>query len=295
VKEHIYVNSGCCIELKSGTVAWDHKLGQRVTMVVADGDLYYRLSDGTIVMARAIPDNYDEKGRFLPPRATKEPAWTSPVIAGGRLYLRDQDELLCYDLRKERSQPFESPATRPSAASQPTTQAETGRKPAIERRADHPIFVPTPQDVVEKMLDLAAVNKDDLVYDLGCGDGRIVVTAARKYGCRAAGFDIDPQCVRLSRENVTRQKVGKLVDIAQKDIFTLDLSSATVVTLYMGKEVNRRLIPQLQKLKPGSRIISHEFDIEGYVPDKTVEFVSAEDGTRHLVYLWTVPLKMKTE
>ncbi len=89
--------------------------------------------------------------------------------------------------------------------------------------------------------------------------------------------------------------MSKLVDISQKDVFTLDLSRASVVTLYMGKEVNRRLVPQLQKLKRGSRIISHEFDIEGYVPDKSIEFVSAEDGTKHVLYLWTAPLKKKTE
>lgn len=295
VGEHVYINSGGCVELKSGAVAWDEKLAPRVTMVVADGNLYYRHGDGTMVLAMASPDKYVEKGRFLPPRATKEPAWTSPVIAGGRLYLRDQDELLCYDLRKDRSQPFPSPTTRPAAASQPTAQAQSGPKPAIGRRADEPIFVPTPQDVVEKMLEVAAVTKDDVVYDLGCGDGRIVVTAARKYGCRAVGFDIDPECVRLSRENVARQDVGKLVDIAQKDVFTLDLSGASVVTLYMGKEVNSRLIPQLANLKPGSRIISHEFDIDGYVPDKTIEIVSAEDGTKHVLYLWTVPLKKKGE
>jgi precorrin-6B methylase 2 len=188
---------------------------------------------------------------------------------------------------------------RTGSHSQATTrlalQPSTAPKSATQRRAGDPIFVPTPQDVVEKMLELAAVRKDDVVYDLGCGDGRIVVTAARKYGCRAAGYDIDTECVRMSRENVRKHDVEALVDIAQKDVFTLDVSPASVVTLYMGREVNLKLVPQLQKLKPGSRIVSHNFDIEGFEPDKVIEFTSADDDSKHSLYLWTVPLKKKAD
>lgn len=159
-----------------------------------------------------------------------------------------------------------------------------------ERVIPSAIFFPTPQDVVEKMLDLAAVKRNDIVYDLGCGDGRIVVTAARKYGCRAVGYDIDPQCVRLAREAVAQANVASLVEIGQKDMFTTDFSQASVVTLYIGRDLNRRLLPQLRKLKAGTRIVSHNFDIEGLPPEKTIEFVSAEDDTKHTIYLWTTPL-----
>jgi precorrin-6B methylase 2 len=152
------------------------------------------------------------------------------------------------------------------------------------------IFVPTPPEVVDKMLELAAVKKGDLVYDLGCGDGIIVVTAARKYGCRAVGFDIDPRRVKESQENVKRNGVEKLVRIEQKDIFTLDLSAANVITLYLLPRLNVRLIPQLEKLKPGSRIVSHAFDMEGVTPDKVVK-VRCRDGVERTVYLWTTPLK----
>src|SRR5207247_969904 len=127
------------------------------------------------------------------------------------------------------------------------------------------------------------------VYDLGCGDGRIVVTAAKKYGCKCIGFDIDPDRIKDSNENVKKNGVEKLVEIKDKDIFTLDLSGANVVTLYLLPELNVRLIPQLEKLKPGSRIVSHDFDMKGVKPDK-VEKVEAE-GREHTVYLWTVPLK----
>ena len=149
------------------------------------------------------------------------------------------------------------------------------------------IYVPTPQDVVDKMLELAQVTKDDVVYDLGCGDGRIVVTAAKKYGCKAYGFDIDPRRIKESQENVEKNEVGDLVTIEQKDIFTLDLSKANVVTLYLLPSLNVKLIPQLEKLKPGSRIVSHDFDMRGVTPDQVVNNI--EYG--HTVYLWTTPLK----
>ncbi len=117
------------------------------------------------------------------------------------------------------------------------------------------IFVPTPQDVLEKMLKMVKVKKDDLLYDLGCGDGRIVVTAAKKYGCKCVGYDIDPERVKESLENVRKNNVGHLVRIEQQDIFTLDLSEADVITLYLLRSLNTKLIPQLEKLKPGSRIV----------------------------------------
>ena len=154
------------------------------------------------------------------------------------------------------------------------------------------IYVPTPQEVVEKMLELAQLKETDLVYDLGCGDGRIVVTAAKKYGSRAVGFDIARKRILESLKNVEKNKVGHLVEIQQKDIFTLDLSKADVVTLYLLPELNVKLIPQLEKLKPGSRIVSHDFDMEGVKPDQVVEVsTSDESWNEHTIYLWTTPLK----
>jgi tRNA G37 N-methylase Trm5 len=165
-------------------------------------------------------------------------------------------------------------------------QAKTARRPDV-------IFVPTPQEVVEKMLELAEVKKTDLVYDLGCGDGRIVVTAAKKYGCRAMGFDIDPERIEESLENVKKNQVEKLVKIEEQDIFKLDLSPANVITLYLLPELNVKLIPQLEKLKPGSRIVSHDFRMRGVKPDKTVEVTTDDNGTKHKVFLWTTPLNKK--
>jgi len=141
------------------------------------------------------------------------------------------------------------------------------------------------------MLELAQVKKDDLAYDLGCGDGRIVVTAAIRHGCKAIGYDIDPQRVKESLENVEKNKVGNLVRIEQKDIFTLELSEANAVTLYLLPDLNVKLIPQLEKLKPGSRIVSHDFRMKGVRPDKVVRLTPSEDESQHTVFLWTSPLK----
>jgi SAM-dependent methyltransferase len=165
----------------------------------------------------------------------------------------------------------------------------------IERYSRQPDvrFVGTPQAVVDKMLELADVKKSDLVYDLGCGDGRIVVTAAKRYGCKVVGYDIDRLRVKDSLDNVRRNGVGHLATIEQKDIFTLDLSKATVLTLYLLPDLNVKLIPQLEKLKPGSRIVSHDFDMKGVRPDKVVKLTTNDEGgaEEHTVYLWTTPLK----
>lgn len=161
-----------------------------------------------------------------------------------------------------------------------------------EKREPDVIFVPTPQEVVEKMLELAKVTKKDVVYDLGCGDGRIVLTAARKYSCKAKGFDIDPERIKDCMTNFKKEKedVQKLVKFERKDIFKQDLSEASVITLYLLPDLNVKLVPQLKKLKAGSRIVSHAFDMRGYKPDKKIT-VKTKDDREHDVYLWTIPLK----
>jgi SAM-dependent methyltransferase len=155
-------------------------------------------------------------------------------------------------------------------------------------KAPDVIFVPTPQEVVDRMLELAEVKKGDILYDLGCGDGRIVVTAAKKYGVKATGFDVDPKRIRESRENVRKNNVEALVTIKQDDIFQQDLSEANVVTLYLLPSLNVRLMPQLAKLKPGSRIVSHSFNMRGAKPTK-IERVKTRLGSERTIYLWVVP------
>ena len=155
------------------------------------------------------------------------------------------------------------------------------------------VYVGTAYDIVSKMLHMANPKKSDLVYDLGCGDARILVLAAQKYGCRGIGYDIDPERVRASRENVERNRVGKLVKIVQADIFTLDLHEADVIPIYLLPEMNRKLLPQFDKLKPGSRVVCHNYDLDGIEPDKTITVISNEDNASHTLTLYTTPLKRK--
>jgi len=181
------------------------------------------------------------------------------------------------------------------ALPQPASLGDSARrdKPAGKKTPDV-IFVPTPYEVVDKMLELAEVKKGDLLYDLGCGDGRIVARAAKKYGCHAVGFDVDPQRLKESRATVKKEGVGDLVQIKEADIFTLDLSKANVITLYLLPSLNVKLIPQLEKLKPGSRIVSHDFDMRGVTPEKEVR-VPCKDGFDRTVYLWRTPLKKENK
>ncbi len=171
---------------------------------------------------------------------------------------------------------------------------DVGQEPKGETKTPDVIFVPTPQEVVDKMLELAEVKEGDVVYDLGCGDGRIPVTAAKKYGVKAIGFDVDPQRIKESKTNVEKNGVGKLVTIKQEDIFKQDLSEANVVTLYLLPSLNVKLMPQLRKLKPGSRIVSHSFDMRGAKPKKVVQ-VESKEGGEHSVYLWVVPWEEEKE
>jgi SAM-dependent methyltransferase len=158
-------------------------------------------------------------------------------------------------------------------------------------------FVPTPQEVVDKMLEVAKVTKDDVVYDLGCGDGRIVVTAAKKYGARGVGVDIDPQRIKESNENAKKAGVESLVEFREGDAFKVeDIGKASVVTLYVLPDAAQKLRPTLQReLKPGSRVVAHDFDMgELWVPDHTQVHFSKENR-RHLVFLWNIDEKTREQ
>jgi len=148
-------------------------------------------------------------------------------------------------------------------------------------------FVPSPQIVVDKMIELAGVKKGDVVYDLGSGDGRIVIAAAKK-GARAVGFDIDPDLVAESRANIKKAGVQESAEIRHQDILTVDLSPASVVTMYLLPDVNLKLKPNLlSQLKPGSRVVSHSFDMGDWKPDK----VERVDG--RTIYLWIIPAQRR--
>ena len=168
-----------------------------------------------------------------------------------------------------------TPAVPPAAAQAVAAPPQASRPPDV-------IYVPTRQSVVDAMLKVANVKAGDVVYDLGCGDGRIVVTAA-KLGARGIGIDIDPQRVKEANENVTRNGVGDRVKILNQDLFTTDVSEASVVALYLLPSLNLRLRPTLWKtLKPGTRVVSHDFDMGDWKPEQTLNV----DGAT--IYYWTI-------
>jgi predicted RNA methylase len=155
------------------------------------------------------------------------------------------------------------------------------------------VFVPTPQDVVNRMLELAEVTDHDLVVDLGSGDGRVVLTAARKHGSRAVGYELDAVLVRRSLQAVQEQSLERLVRIEERDLFTADLTQADVVVVFLPGSLLQRLGPQLAQLKRGARVLSHEFIIPGVPPDKTVRMISNEDQAEHTIHLWKGPLRFQ--
>jgi len=177
---------------------------------------------------------------------------------------------------------------------------------AAQQKKPEVPYVPTPDEVVAEMLKMANVGKNDVLYDLGCGDGRIVITAAKKFGCRGVGIDIDPVRIRESRENAIKAGVSDRVRFIQADLFDAEISKATVVTLYLLSKVNLRLRPKLfRELDPGTRVVSHQFSMEKWEPDATSsvklledrelhieehwDLYQVEDWDLHTVYSWIIP------
>jgi SAM-dependent methyltransferase len=167
-------------------------------------------------------------------------------------------------------------ASAPSAFAQAATQEAATRRPDV-------IFVPTPEEVVEAMLQVANVTKNDIVYDLGSGDGRIPIIAAQKYGARGIGIEIDPRLIAQSWGNANDGEVANRVKFIAGDLFEADLSGATVVTMYLSPSIMKRLRPKLRALKPGTRIVSHQFPMPDWPPDERRQVDEAE------ILLWRVP------
>jgi SAM-dependent methyltransferase len=153
-------------------------------------------------------------------------------------------------------------------------------------------YVTTPQNVVDAMLELAGVGPSDRLIDLGSGDGRIVITAAKRWGTRGLGYEIDPRLASIATRNARREGVGELARFVVDDIFVADLSSATVITMYLLPDVNLRLRPRLRALKPGTRLVSHDWDMGDWPPQEAIEVEAPEKrvGLRKIsrLMLWTV-------
>ncbi len=162
-------------------------------------------------------------------------------------------------------------------------EAQSARKAPPDRGPDV-IYVPTPPETVDAMLKLGEVKPGDVLYDLGSGDGRIPIAAAKQYGVRGVGIDIDPNRIREANENAKSAGVTELVSFRQEDLFEADFGEASVITLYLLPSLNEKLMPRLLQLKPGTRIVSHAFPMGDWEPEQTQ--VTTAGGT---IYRWTVP------
>jgi outer membrane protein assembly factor BamB len=254
-----------CFDAKSGKLHWVDDLKSRVfgQPLWVDRKIYVGTEDGdTFIFAHG-----SEKKR-LAKMTADVPIRAANVFANGALYITTEKILF--------------------AIRAPQREKDDERR---QRKAPDALFVPSPPDVVKRMLELAEVKKDDLVYDLGSGDGRIVIAAAKDYGCKAAGVELDKDLVTKSRARVTAAGVEKLVTIECANLFEADFSQATVVALYLLPTMNQKLVPKLSALKPGARIVAHSFPIPAIKPAKVVKVTSADDDIERNVYLYTIPLQ----
>jgi SAM-dependent methyltransferase len=173
-----------------------------------------------------------------------------------------------------------------------TASLAVAQKAGPSREPDVP-YIPTTETAVNAMLELAAVKSSDIVYDLGCGDGRIVIAAAKSYGARGVGIDIDPVLIREAKQNARQAGVERRVEFREQDLFLANFREATVVTLFLLPAINKRLLPQLEALKPGTRIVSNTFEIGEWKPVR--EIVVKDDPAddfyfgSHRLFLWIVP------
>ena len=283
-----------CLDSKTGKHYWSQETYTHChgSPLIVEDKVYLGTEDGRIIIVglSSDPETALRKvnGGFEPLHEVEmdTAVYCSPIFANGVLYVATRTSLFAIASRNGEDALKPSPAVPPADSS----SANKTRDPAPSA-----VFVPTPQDTVESMLELANLNKADVVYDLGSGDGRIVITAAKKYGCRAVGYESDKELVALSRAKADAAGVKPQVTFELSDLFDGDFRDADVIALYLLPRQLERLLPQLEKLKPGARIVSHQFGIPGVTPDRVVKVKSAEDSAEHTLYLWTVPLKRERE
>ena len=301
VGDHLYLVEGgtpLCVDLKSGTYVWREDLkraAQRTALTYAEGRLYLRRATGMIELVEVNPEGTTVKGSFPIPGQEQSVGVTFPVVAGGRLYLRDDDRLHCYDVSADAlrtARPTPNTLTIALTEADRLLEDRSTRPPSSGlNRAPDAVFIPTPQDIVEKMLEVASVRKSDIVVDLGSGDGRVVITAAKLLGAKSIGYEVVECLVEQSRAKIAQEGLQSLARIEHADLFTVDLKEPDVIFVFLYPQLMERLIPRFAQLKAGSRIVSHQFEIPGVKPDREWVVPSKEDGEKHRLFLWTTPLR----
>jgi HEAT repeat protein/outer membrane protein assembly factor BamB len=252
------------------------------SVIGAEGNLYVHQSDGTVSLVGTEGGTLTLKSSFKMPGGGD--GATCPVIAGGKLYLRFQNLLQCYDIG----------ADRPPAAPEKTevVHLPSPEMPSSPGRKNQPqaIFVPTPHDIVRQMLDMAQLEEEEVLTDLGSGDGRVLIEASGVHRHRSVGYEIDETLVTLSRENIRKAELSSRALVRRESFFNADLSPFSVVFVYLPDQMLGCLKSQFAQLRKGSRIVSHQFKIPGVVPERTRTVTSTEDGDPHTIYLYKIPL-----
>lgn len=281
-----------CFDAENGRHHWVYDALAAVwsTPLIVDNHVYVADEDGEMAIFRLSSDPNVAMNDDREPLAEIDignSVHGSPIYANGTLYVATKRKLFAIANttdEKPKAEPVEQKGKgargQNDAASDP-------------RRIVNSTYSPTPHDVVAKMLSLANLQESDVLFDLGSGDGRIVIRAGKEYGCKAVGYEFDPELVEESRQRARDGGVEKQVVFHQADLYTADMSNANVVTLFLLPIQNKKLIPQLNRLRPGSRIVAHHFEIPGVTPDKTIDMESDESGDSHRIFLYLTPLKVQ--
>jgi outer membrane protein assembly factor BamB len=261
-----------CFDAETGVRLWRHDTLSTIlaSPLLVDGKLYVVDGDGEVLMFDVGVPARRDKPPFVK-RASPEAQPAPPAVVDGTIYLTTSKHLVAIREQGE------------GAALPSTSALKRGRSPGA-------LYVPTPKDVVRRMLELAQVKDADVVYDLGSGDGRIVLSAASDFKARGVGVEIDLDLVESSQRSIHDAGVETRACIIHEDLLKVELAPATVITLYVGKRLNDLLLPKLEGLKPGVRVVSHEFPLPGVKADRVVTMPSAEDEREHSLYLYTTPL-----
>jgi len=280
-----------CLDATTGKKYWSYDafaaiwaspliVGKHVYVADEDGEVaIFELSpDPAIAMKKGTADEYLPLAEI----AHDGPIYSSPIFANQTLYIATRSTLFAIAAPQTPDQATTSSSRRAPASFRNSAVATS--------RVAKPIFSPTPQDVVERMLELAQLNQDDTVVDLGSGDGRIVTTAALKYGARAIGYETDHGLVTTSLARAREAGVAGLVDFKLQDMYTADLQQASLATVYLYPAALNKLKPQFSKMYPGAKIVSHHYAIPHVKPDRVITFRSKETGDDHKIWLYTVPL-----
>jgi outer membrane protein assembly factor BamB len=292
VGDHLLaIGSGiaCCVDWKSGEVVSVKRVGKQCRSTYADGHLYTHEPGGSIRLVAFTGAEIVPKFKLQLPGYERALGPTTPVIANKCLFVRDDDQLYVFDLAVNSVNQTSVPTVHlPQIES---VFVASNARASQRRFQPDAVFVPTPRDVVDRMLQLAKVTVDDTVVDLGSGDGRVIIAAAKKFGAKSIGYEIDPELVDLAERAIRDADLENQASVVKGDLFEADLSKVDVIMLYVLPGMMSRLFPKIRELPDGVRIVSHEFRFPRRIqPNKTIQMRSTEDEIEHRIHLYITPL-----